>query len=259
MLLLCDLDGVVWLAHQPLPGSVEALEAWRASGHEVVFCTNNSFNTIADQEQFLSAIGIDAANRVVSSATAAGTLVNAGESVLVCGGPGIHEAITARGAQEIVHANSVAPVDAVVVGFDRTFDYQKLKIASAAVRNGARLIGTNHDPTYPTPEGETPGGGSLVAAVAYASETEAIFAGKPMRPMFLAAMTLAERLLGGPVTANEIFVVGDRDDSDGEFARRNGVPFFHVQSGIKTPPTDGVASFVDLKAVIAHLLGVRIA
>lgn len=259
MLLLCDLDGVVWLAHQPLPGSVEALESWRAAGHEIVFCTNNSFNTIADQERFLSVIGVDAANRVVSSATAAGTLVNAGESVLVCGGQGIREAVAARGATAIVHGESVANVDAVVVGFDRAFDYQKLQEASAAVRNGARLIGTNHDPTYPTPEGEIPGGGSLVAAVAYASETEAIFAGKPMRPMFAAAMSLAERLVGGAVNVAEIFVVGDRDDSDGEFARRNGVQYCHVRSGVKTPPADGVKSFADLGAVISQLLGAGVA
>ncbi|NBO55841.1 MAG: hypothetical protein EBU84_14940, partial [Actinobacteria bacterium] len=169
MLLLCDLDGVVWLAHQPLPGSVEALEFWRAAGHEVVFCTNNSFNTIAEQERFLSAIGVDASNRVVSSATAAGNLVATGEVVLVCGGPGIVEAVTTRGATAVVPDQDFANVDTVIVGFDRTFDYLKLKIASEAVRDGARLIGTNHDPTYPTPDGEIPGGGALVAAVAYAS------------------------------------------------------------------------------------------
>lgn len=259
MLLLCDLDGVVWLARQPLPGSVEALKSWRAAGHEIVFCTNNSFNTIADQERFLSALGIDTANRVVSSATAAGTLVADGDSILVCGGPGIVEAVTTRGATEVDYSDSMAKVDAVVVGFDLTFDYQKLKVASAAVRNGARLIGTNHDPTYPTPGGEIPGGGSLVAAVAYASETEAIFAGKPMRPMFAAAMSVAERLVGGAIMKNEIFVVGDRDDSDGEFARRNGVEYCHVQSGVKTPPAAGVKSFTDLRSVIFHLLGVGVA
>ena len=257
MLLLCDLDGVVWLAHQPLPGSVEALKSWRAAGHEIVFCTNNSFSTIADQESFLAAIGIEASNRVVSSATAAGSLVQAGEDVLVCGGPGIVEAVTDRGATAVVHGENLADVDAVIVGFDRTFDYLKLKTASAAVRSGARLIGTNHDPTYPTPEGEIPGGGSLVAAVAYASETEAIFAGKPMRPMFAAAMSVAKRLVGRAVDVNEIFVVGDRDDSDGEFARRNGVQFCHVKTGVKTPPSSGVKSFPDLAAVVSQLLGAR--
>ena len=255
MLLLCDLDGVVWLAHQPLPGSVGALESWRAAGHEVVFCTNNSFNTIAEQERFLSAIGVDASNRVVSSATAAGSLVAAGEVVLVCGGPGIVEAVTTRGATAVVPDQDFANVDAVIVGFDRTFDYLKLKIASEAVRDGARLIGTNHDPTYPTPDGEIPGGGALVAAVAYASETEAIFAGKPMRPMFASAMSLAERLVARAINTNEIFVVGDRDDSDGEFARRNGVSFCHVKTGVKTQPSSGVRSFADLETVVSQLLG----
>ncbi len=58
--VLCDLDGVVWLAHQALPGSPEAIAAIRASGRRVLFVTNNSASLISEQEAALDAVGIPA-------------------------------------------------------------------------------------------------------------------------------------------------------------------------------------------------------
>ena len=69
--VLCDLDGVVWLAHHPIRGSVEAVARLRASGRRVVFVTNNSSARVAEQESALAAIGIPAAGDVLTSATAA--------------------------------------------------------------------------------------------------------------------------------------------------------------------------------------------
>ena len=34
--VLCDLDGVVWLAHEPIDGSAQAVERLRAHGHRAV-------------------------------------------------------------------------------------------------------------------------------------------------------------------------------------------------------------------------------
>ncbi len=41
MLWVFDLDGVVWLADQPIAGSPEAIARLRAAGHRPVFVTNN--------------------------------------------------------------------------------------------------------------------------------------------------------------------------------------------------------------------------
>ena len=268
MILFCDLDGVVWLAHQPIAGSVAGLNRWQAKGHEVVFVTNNSFSRLAEQEGFLEEIGIAARGRVVSSATAAGSLVSSGENVLVVGGPGIEEAVLARGAKVITpdtfrhdaaerrlnDLDIAEVVDAVIVGFDRRFDYERLTIANSAVRAGARLIGTNHDPTYPTPDGPIPGGGSLVAAVGYASETKPIFAGKPNRPMFEVALDRASIISGRPIAKSEIVVIGDRLDSDGAFAEQAGVRFCHVRTGVNSLGAENVASYENLDEVISSLL-----
>ena len=42
---LVDLDGVVWLGRDPIPGSPEALATMLAAGKEVVFVTNNPTQT----------------------------------------------------------------------------------------------------------------------------------------------------------------------------------------------------------------------
>ncbi|MDO9175458.1 MAG: hypothetical protein Q7V62_11695, partial [Actinomycetota bacterium] len=58
--VLCDLDGVVWLSHQPIAGSVDGIARLRAAGHRVLFVTNNSASRVEDQEAALQHIGIPA-------------------------------------------------------------------------------------------------------------------------------------------------------------------------------------------------------
>ncbi|HKX70670.1 MAG TPA: hypothetical protein VJM75_05550, partial [Acidimicrobiales bacterium] len=99
MAWVLDLDGVVWLAEQPIDGAAAAVERLRARGDRVLFATNNSWARLEDQEAKLDRMGIPAAGDVVTSAMAAATLVHAGERVLVCGGPGVVQAVGARGAE----------------------------------------------------------------------------------------------------------------------------------------------------------------
>ena len=108
--VLCDLDGVVWLAHHPIAGSVEAIAALQAAGRRVLFVTNNSAATIATQEAALAAIGIEATGIVVTSAMAAALLVEPGERVLVAGGPGVVEALQARGVEVVVNDGTLDAV-----------------------------------------------------------------------------------------------------------------------------------------------------
>jgi glycerol 3-phosphatase-2 len=218
-----DLDGVVWLAEQPLPGAAEAIARLRSARERVVFVTNNSSARLADQEAKLAAMAIPSEGDVLTSATAAAALLQPGMSALTCAGPGVAEALSARGVR-VADGTGNAPVDAVVVGFDRRFDYDRLRRASGAVRRGARLIGTNDDATYPTPEGPIPGGGSILAAVAYAAGAEPEVAGKPFPPM-----TALTRSAVGP---GEVTVVGDRPSTDGRFARALGARFALVLSGV---------------------------
>ena len=194
----------------------------------------------------MAAIGIPAEGDVLSSAMAAAALLDAGTTALVAGGPGIVEALEARG----ITATREGDADAVLVGFHRDFEFERLTVASGAVRRGARLIGTNDDATYPTPEGEIPGGGSILAAVAYASSVEPTVAGKPFQPMADAVQALVG---AGPHT-----MVGDRPSTDGRFATELGCRYAQVWSGVTAAGTvvDPAPAIVaaDLAAVADRLL-----
>ncbi len=257
--VLCDLDGVVWLAHEPIAGSSDAIARLRASGRRVLFVTNNSASRIDQHVTALASVGIPAEGDVISSATAAAHLVQPGERVLVAGGPGIVEAIERRGAEAVVNDGSmdvrldgVEPFDAVVVGLHRDFDYARLRTAAAALHGGARLIGTNSDTTFPTPLGLDPGGGAIVAAVAAAGETTPTFAGKPHAPM-AAAIAAA---IGANFDSATSVMVGDRPETDGLMAIELTCRFALVRTGVTLPGEEVAAGRgVDISIDVADLAG----
>jgi 4-nitrophenyl phosphatase len=218
-----DLDGVVWLADTPIRGAPEAVARLRSRGERVVFLTNNSSRTVGDYVKKLDGMGIPTEpDDVLTSAQAAARLLEPGTTALLCAGPGVAEALEARGVCVVRHGRA----DAVVVGWHKDFDFDRLAAATAAVHGGARVVGTNEDATYPTPEGPLPGGGALLAAVATAGGVAPTVAGKPHQPM---ADLVAER-----VGAVEV-MVGDRPSTDGLFAGRLGARFALVLSGVTSP------------------------
>ncbi|MGH8917480.1 MAG: HAD-IIA family hydrolase, partial [Actinomycetes bacterium] len=162
MVWILDLDGVVWLAETVIPGVPEAVERLRAAGHTILFLTNNSSRRVSDLVVKFEGMGIAVeADEIVTSAQAAATMVEPGSTVLVCAGEGVREALAERGVKIIDDGQA----DAVIVGFHKEFDYDRLNAAYQALRGGARLVGTNDDTTYPTPDGPIPGGGALLASV----------------------------------------------------------------------------------------------
>ena len=228
---ILDLDGVLWLADEPVPGSVEAVERLRASGHRVLFVTNNSSIRVTDYLEKFVRIGLHVvAEDLCTSAQAAALLLSAGSTALVCAGQGVVEALGERGIQAIHDVAPGASVDAVVVGFHRNFDYERLCAAHHAIVRGARFIATNDDATYPTPDGPIPGGGSIMAAIAYATGRRAEVAGKPFAP----TVALVRERLGMTEhqDASSITMVGDRPSTDGGFARALGARFALVLSGV---------------------------
>ena len=238
-----DLDGVVWLADEPIAGAAEAIATLRSDGHDVAFVSNNSYPTVGEYVAKLERQGIPADGAVITSSMAAAALVEPGQRVLVLGGPGAREAVSSQGATVVDDGHA----DAVLVGFHRDFSYERMRIAATAVRGGARLLATNDDATYPTPDGPIPGAGSILAGVERASGVRAVVAGKPHQPI----VDLVRARLGPSGT-----MVGDRPDTDGLFAKALGYRFALVLSGVTTaaagvePEPDLVAA--DLAAMVAQ-------
>ena len=237
--VVLDLDGVVWLGDEPLPGAAEAVERFRAAGLAVGFMTNNSSLPVAMYVEKLARHGLPAdPSEVLTSALATAEYLAAdlppGSKVLACSGPGVVEALEARGF-EVVDAG---PAEAVVVGWHRTFDFDRLHRASAAIRAGARFVATNLDATYPAPNGLLPGNGALVAAVATAAGRQPEVAGKPEAP----TVALVRGRFG-----DRGIIAGDRPSTDGALAEALGWPFALVVSEATLSgeePSDHAAAFV---------------
>jgi 4-nitrophenyl phosphatase len=117
-----------------------------------------------------------------------------------------------------------------VVGMDPDFSYEVLRRASFAVRDGAQLIASNSDSSFPAPDGLWPGAGALVAAIETASGGRAEVMGKPQEPM----MRIAQRHLGD---ASRIAIVGDRPNTDLDGGRTMGWTTVLVLSGVTSPPS----------------------
>jgi 4-nitrophenyl phosphatase len=244
---IVDLDGVVWLADEPIAGSADAIGRLRDAGYRVLFATNNAAPTVAELCERLGRAGISAGSSdLVTSAQAAASMLEPGTSAFPCAEGGVTEALTERGIEVVEDG----PVDAVVVGWTHRFDFDLMAKAASLVRGGARFIGTNEDATHPTPRGLLPGSGALLAAVATAAQTEPEVAGKPHEPM----VELLRRR--APEAA---LVVGDRPSTDGALARRLGLPFALTRSGVTSDgrepmvvEPDEVAA--DLAALVEHHL-----
>jgi 4-nitrophenyl phosphatase len=203
--VLCDLDGVIYRGQVALPGVPAALARLRRAGVDLFYITNNS--TRAPEEgaaKIARVTGIDVdPSRILTSSLAAVALLDPGDDpVLVVGENGVVDAVARAGLGATEDPNRAG---AVLVGLTREFDYGLLARATAAIRGGARFIATNTDATFPTEVGIVPGAGAMVAAIAAASESTPIVAGKPHRPM---RDLIRSRGVGAA------WVIGDRLDTD---------------------------------------------
>ena len=240
---LVDLDGVVWLTGRPIPGVDEAVARLRGAGVRVLFATNNSAPTRAELHRRLGHCGITADDAdVLSSADVAAGLLAPGSTAVVLADDGVTEALARRGVTVVPEG----PAAAVVVGWTRGFTFDAVARAATAVREGARLLGTNEDPTFPTPDGLVPGAGAILAAVATASETTPEVAGKPHEST---AEAIRARVAPGELRV----MVGDRPATDGALAAQLGIPFALVLSGVTPAGTD--AAEAGAAAVAPDLLG----
>ncbi len=228
--LLIDLDGVVWIGREPVPGSPEALRALREAGKHLVFVTNNPGKHPAAYVERLNEMGVAVEeSQIVTAgmvvARLAGEAVEGG-GVFVIGGPALKEMVAATGAR-VLDGEGGRGADAVVVSGHRGFDYDELLTAKRALDNGAALFATSHDPTMPFPGGEVPGTGAILAAVETASGRRATIAGKPEPHLFaMAREALGER--------ESVAMVGDRLSSDIDGGARAGLETILVLSGTTT-------------------------
>jgi glycerol 3-phosphatase-2 len=232
--LLIDLDGVVWIGREPVPGSPQALATLLAAGKRIVFVTNNPAKFPAAYAERLRGLGVEVGEeQIVTAGMVAARL--AGEAagpdggVFVIGGAALKQMVTATGAK-LLDDEDGRDARVVVVSGHRDFNYAELLTAKRALDGGAALFATSHDPTMPMP-------GSVLAAVETASGRTAEIAGKPEKHLFEIALAA---LFHGSKSTNDaekeprkprVAMVGDRLSSDIEGGRRAGLATILVRSG----------------------------
>jgi HAD superfamily hydrolase (TIGR01450 family) len=236
--LLIDLDGVVWIGREPVPGSPKTLRTLLDAGKRIAFVTNNPGKPPAAYAERLGRLGVGVGvEQIVTAGMVAARLAGeaaAGEGAFVIGAAALKEMVAATGAR-LLEGEEAWEAKAVVVSGHRGFDYEELLTAKRALERGAALFATSHDPTMPFPGGELPGTGAVLAAVETASGRRAEIAGKPERHLF----EMAREAVGG---CESVAMIGDRVSSDIEGGRRAGLETILVLSGTTSREEATVAS-----------------
>jgi 4-nitrophenyl phosphatase len=225
--ILIDLDGVIYRGDIPLPGATHFIQWLRSREIGHVFLTNNSTRTPQQYVDKLARLQVPAAvPQILTSALATRVYLEnraaRGTPVYVIGERGLHEALLGDG---YFFPEEQTP-SYVVVGMDRQVTYEKLRLATLAIRAGAAFIGTNPDRTFPSPEGITPGCGAILAALEASTDTRPTIIGKPEPWSLQEGM---RRLGADPATTA---MLGDRLETDILGGRRLGLTTVMVLTGV---------------------------
>jgi 4-nitrophenyl phosphatase len=266
MLLLVDLDGVVYRGSEAVPGMPELLTRREAAGDIIVYVTNNSSRHRSEYEARLRGLGAPAVPERILTSARATAIALAGRPdpprrTLVFGGSGLTRELHDAGLATVpctIEGLGLDP-DAVAVGVDLDLTYERLSVAVEAVRRGAFFAATNRDPVFPVPGRLMAGAGALVAALVEASGRQPdLVVGKPEPGLLLEAAAIA----GLPV--EEAVVIGDGLRTDILAAHRVGARSVLVLTGVSTAemaaalppeerPTLIVNGAVQLEAALAQL------
>ncbi|MGW4371400.1 HAD-IIA family hydrolase [Nocardia takedensis] len=250
--LLLDLDGTLYRGAEVIEGAPAAL-AGGAADQRLVYVTNNASRSPGSVAGHLRELGFAAdTDEVVTSAQAAARLLAGrlapGATVLVVGTEDLVAEVAEVGLKPVRRFGEVVP-DAVVQGHNPLTAWTDLAEAAYAIRAGALWVAANTDRTLPNERGLAPGNGSMVAAVATATDQDPVVAGKPYAPLLEDALERAG--------ARAALVVGDRLDTDIEGADRVELDSLLVLTGVSTldelaaAPPERVPTFVarDLDAL----------
>jgi HAD superfamily hydrolase (TIGR01458 family) len=253
--ILLDIDGVLHVSGEAIPGAPEAVRALRSGGHRLRFVTNTTTRARAQLAAELREIGIELEEEeLATTPLAAGRLLE-GLRVLPLTMAAIREDL----ARHVTLVQDGAEV-VLVGGADETpetgevFAYENLNRAFAELREGARLVCLHKNRWWQTSGGPLLDAGAFVAGLEYAAQAQAEVVGKPTAAYFEAALAELDAAPG------EAVMVGDDVEADIGGAKRLGMRGVLVRTGkFKSaalreadPQPDGVIdSIADLPGYLA--------
>lgn len=239
--LLLDLDGVIVVAGQAIPGAAEALGTLETRGVPYRIVTNTSAVSRATLARWASKLGAPVPAERFQSALSASAAWTArtfpGRPLYVLASEDAREEFAGQRLLSHEEAGARGAVAAAVVIGDSPEEatYDNLNRAFRLVRGGARLVGMHRNPWWLTPDGPTLDSGAFVAGLEFATQQEATILGKPAPAFFGAAVGDLRRSVGRDLRRGAIAMIGDDVRTDVRAAQRAGLRGILVLSGKHGP------------------------
>jgi HAD superfamily hydrolase (TIGR01458 family) len=229
--ILLDVDGVLHVSGDAIPGAAPAIRRLRDDGHRLRFVTNTTTRSRARLAEELRGQGIELEDAEVQTTADAAVQALRGRRVLALTmqalvgdldgidlvGEGA-DAVLLGGADETPETNLV-------------FSYMNLARAFAELELGAQLYCLHRNRWWQTARGPLLDAGAFVAGLEYAAQVEAIVLGKPSASYFTAA---CEALDADPELT---WMVGDDLESDIAGAQALSMRTVLVRTGKFRPDT----------------------
>jgi HAD superfamily hydrolase (TIGR01458 family) len=223
--ILLDVDGVLHVSGQPIPGAVDAVRGLREAGHRIRFVTNSTTSSRGVLGSRLRAMGFAIDDDELQTTGAVAARVLAGKRVLALTMAGFLDDLEGL---ELIGMNA----DAVLVGGadesdepGRIYSYLNLNRAFLELQAGADLYCLHRNRWWQTTSGPRLDAGAVVAGLEYAAGVEATVLGKPSPQYFAAAL---DALDADPELT---WMVGDDLEGDIAGAQLHGMRTVLVRTG----------------------------
>jgi HAD superfamily hydrolase (TIGR01458 family) len=223
--ILLDVDGVLHVSGEPIPGGAEAVARLREAGHRLRFVTNNTTRARSQLADELRVLGVELEDDELQTTPRAAARALKGRRVLAMTMAAIlddlegvelvgeeAEAVLLGGADETPETN-------------RVFSYMNLARAFAEIDTGADLYCLHRNRWWQTSRGPLLDAGAFVAGLEYAADVQATLLGKPSPAYFSAAL---EALDADPEMT---WMVGDDIEGDVVGAQKHGMRTVLVRTG----------------------------
>jgi HAD superfamily hydrolase (TIGR01458 family) len=244
--ILLDVDGVLHVSGEPIPGAPEAVRRLRENGHRLRFVTNTTTRSRAQLAEELRGLGVEVEDAEVQTTADPAVRALHGKRVLALTMPAL---VGDLDGIELVGEGA----DAVLIGgadetaeTNRVFSYMNLARAFAELELGAELYCLHRNQWWQTKHGPLLDAGAFVAGLEYAAEVEAVVLGKPSPSYFAAA---CDALDADPERA---WMVGDDLESDVMGAQGIGMHTVLVRTG-KFRPDEVEASRAKPDGIVSSI------
>lgn len=205
---LIDLDGVVYINGEPIPGAISALQELRRRGVPFRFVSNNTHRSRETIRARLARFGVDVpVEWIFTPLTAAiAYLRNAGAaSCWLLGSPAAAEELKRAG----INPADPAASHVLVGDLSDVLEYDMFVTGFRVLKNNhAELLALEHDRYFKGSDGLLLSAGAFVAALEFAADVSATLLGKPSAAFFQTALSS----LGLP--PEEVVMIGDDPRSD---------------------------------------------